>query len=65
MNKTITLPNRRVFNLETDELTTEDYRCLSGVEVRHIRNLQEQFVLQRCLKKQQEYLKKGLLVGFM
>lgn len=65
MNKTITLPNGRVFDLEKDELTTEDYRCLSGVEVRHIRELQQQFVLARCVEKQKEYLREGLLVGYM
>lgn len=65
MNKIITLSNGRVFDLEKDDLTTEDYKCLSGVEVRHIRNLQEQFVLQRWVKKQQEYLKEGLLAGIM
>ncbi len=65
MNKIITLPNGRVFDLEKDNLTTEDYRCLSGVEVRHIRDLQNEFVIQRCVEKQKEYLKKGLFVGFM
>lgn len=65
MNKIITLPNGRVFDLEKDNLTTEDYRCLSGAEVRHIRDLQNEFVIQRCVEKQKEYLKKGLLVGFM
>ncbi len=65
MNNTITLPNGRIFDLTKDDLTTEDYKCLSGVEVRHIRNLQEQFILQRCVEKQQEYLNEGLLVGYM
>ena len=36
MNKIITLPNSRVFDLEKDRLTTEDYKCLTGEEVRHI-----------------------------
>ena len=65
MNKIITLSNGRVFDLEKDNLTTEDYRCLSGVEIRHIRDLQTEFVIQRCVEKQKEYLKEGLLVGFM
>ena len=65
MNNTITLPNGRVFNLETDNLTTEDYRCLSGVEVRHIRSLQNKFVLARWAEKQKEYFKEGIIVGYM
>ena len=42
MNNTITLPNGRVFNLLEDDLTTEDYKSLSGVQVRHVRNLIEE-----------------------
>ena len=39
MNKIITLPNSRVFDLEKDRLTTEDYKYLTGEEVRHIGEL--------------------------
>jgi len=39
MNKIITLPNGRVFDLEKDRLTTKDYKCLTGEEVRHIGEL--------------------------
>ena len=65
MNNTITLPNGRIFDLEKDDLTTEDYRCLSGEQVRYIRSLQQGFVLARCLEKQREYGEKGILVACM
>lgn len=66
MNNTITLPNGRIFDLEKDELTTEDYRYLSGVEVRHIRMLQEKIIRQRWVEKSKNLLKeKGLIIGYL
>lgn len=62
MNNTITLPNGRVFDFTKDDLTTEDYRCLSGVEVRHIRQLQDWFIKQKWAEEQKEYFK-GRIVG--
>ena len=65
MNNTIKLPNGRIFDLTKDDLTTEDYRSLSGVEVRHIRKLQEEIILAECAEKSKKYLEEtGLFVGY-
>ena len=65
MNNTIKLPNGRIFDLTKDDLTTEDYRSLSGVEVRHIRKLQEEIILAECAEKFNKYLEEtGLFVGY-
>lgn len=64
MNNIITLPNGKVFNFEKDELTTEDYRILSGVEVRHIRGLQEKAVAEKFYNEAQElYDETGIIIG--
>lgn len=41
MNNVIKLSNGRIFNLLEDDLTTQDYRELSGVEVRELREKQQ------------------------
>jgi hypothetical protein len=40
VNNIIKLSNGRIFNLLEDDLTTQDYRELSGVEVRELREKQ-------------------------
>ena len=40
MNDTIKLSNGKGFNLLEDNLTAQDYKELSGIEVRKIRHLQ-------------------------
>lgn len=64
MNNIITLSNGKVFNFEKDELTTKDYRILSGVEVRYIRSLQEEVVAEKFYNEAQElYDKIGIIIG--
>ena len=41
VNNIIKLSNGRIFNLLEDDLTTQDYRELSGVEVRELREKQQ------------------------
>jgi len=41
MSNIIKLSNGRIFNLLEDDLTTQDYRELSGVEVRELREKQQ------------------------
>lgn len=62
MNNIITLPNGRIFDLSKDDLTTEDYKVLSGEEVRHIRQLQDLFIKQKWVEEQKECFK-GRVVG--
>lgn len=64
MNNIITLPNGKVFNFEKDELTTQDYRILSGVEVRRIKGLQEKVVTEKFYNEAQElYDENGIIIG--
>lgn len=56
MNNIIKLPNGRIFNLLEDDLTTQDYRELSGVEVRELRRLQWVTHFRDFLEKQEKGL---------
>ena len=58
-NNIIKLPNGRDFDLSKDKLTTEDYKALSGVEVRYIRSLQEKIVQAQWAEEQKKYFKNG------
>ena len=66
MNNIIKLSNGRIFNLLEDDLTTQDYRELSGVEVREIREKQQKLFNFLQAKKREEILKRtGQLTGFL
>ena len=66
MNNIIKLSNGRIFNLLEDDLTTQDYRELSGVEVREIREKQKKLFNILQAKKREEILKRtGQLTGFL
>jgi hypothetical protein len=66
MNNIIKLSNGRIFNLLEDDLTTQDYRELSGVEVREIREKQQKLFNILQAKKREEILKRtGQLTGFL
>ena len=61
----IKLSNGRIYTLLEDNLTTQDYRELSGVEVREIRYMESILRCERWAKKTEEiYEKTGLLVCF-
>ena len=66
MNNIIKLSNGRIFNLLEDDLTTQDYREPSGVEVREIREKQQKLFNILQAKKREEILKRtGQLTGFL
>lgn len=58
MNNIITLPNGRVFDLEKDELTTQDMREMTGEQVRYINKLQYDISIARGMKRAEEFFKK-------
>lgn len=60
MNNIIKLPNGRMFNLLEDDLTTQDYRELSGVEVRELRKL----IWEAHYRDFSEKQEKGLIPPF-
>ena len=66
METTIRLSNGRVFNLLEDDFTSQDYRKLSGVEIRYVRGLQEVLIAE---KSYDEFIKiyeeTGLLIGIL
>lgn len=66
METTIRLSNGRVFNLLEDDFTSQDYRELSGVEIRYVRGLQEVLIAE---KSYDEFIKiyeeTGLLIGIL
>ena len=66
VNNIIKLSNGRIFNLLEDDLTTQDYRELSGVEVRELREKQQKLFNILQAKKREEILKRtGQLTGFL
>ena len=52
MNDTIKLSNGKTFNLLKDDLTTQDYKELSGIEVRKVRHLQRIALDNDFIKRQ-------------
>ena len=66
MNNIIKHSNGRIFNLLEDDLTTQDYRELSELEVREIREKQQKLFNILQAKKREEILKRtGQLTGFL
>lgn len=54
MSNIVILSNERIFNLEKDDFIPEDYKTLSGIEVRHVRNLQHNYIISRDFEKLNE-----------
>ena len=61
----IEISSGRTLNLLKDDLTTQDMRKMSGVEVRMIRKLQEEIAIAKgCERAEKIYKETGLLVAF-
>jgi hypothetical protein len=56
MNKTIKLSNGKILDLTKDDLTIQDIRESSGVEVRCVRKLQEEILIEKIVKNQKNKL---------
>ena len=61
----IDISSGRTLNLLKDDLTTQDMRAMSGVEVRMIRRLQEEIRMAKGVERSIKiYEETGLLVAF-
>ena len=64
MRTTIKLSNGKVFNLSDDGFTSQDYRELSGTEIRYVRGQQEELILEKSYNEFLKiYEKTGILIG--
>lgn len=65
METTIKLSNGRDFNLLKDDFTSQDYRELSGVEIRYVRGLQEEAVMENSYDElTKSFGETGYLIGY-
>lgn len=65
METIIKLSNRRIFNLLEDNFTPQDYHELCGIEIRNVRDLQEELVMERSYDKAVKFYEEtGILLGF-
>jgi hypothetical protein len=66
MSNIIKLSNGRIFNLLEDDLTTQDYRELFGVEVRELREKQQKLFNVLQAEKMTMFLKEtGIPMGYL
>ncbi len=65
METTIKLSNGKIFNLLEDNFTSQDYRELSGAEIRNVRGLQEELMMEKSYDEAIKFYEEtGILLGF-
>ena len=50
METTIKLSNGKIFNLLENNFTSQDYKELSSVEIKKVRSLQEELVMEKIIE---------------